>query len=1260
MATSSKFDLSSASPDRPVYASGQRGSHLASQFDRSGSFRDSMENPILSSLPNLTRGSCIVGQADVVNFFQCIRFDPKVVAAEHKSSRQGDFRRHLNVALGISGDDSPIVSSKGKMLPEDIKRVKAILRESNVKARERMKIFNEALSVFNKCFPNVSSKKKSIDRSGALLSSDRSVLGPSVAKMGIQNLAVNSGSEIEPQKSEERTKHAVPNKRTRTSLVDVRGNALIRPSAALDRDREMLRLANSGTVQGDERTLSIGVDGWEKAKLKKKRSVIKSDVPPSVMSIKSTDGYREPKQGMQQRPGSDNRARLNSDSHGFRPGVANGAVGVGKSDSISQSSGINVRSSLPRNDLDNNSHLGERRERPVGTDKERSSFRAANKSNVRDDFNSASPMSTTKMSASIRAPRSSSGITAKSQVVNRASTSNGLELSNCTNKPLAVGPNSRKRSASARSSSPPVAQWAGQRPQKISRIARRTNLIPIISNNDESPALDNVSDVSGNELGSGFARRLTGDSPQQVKSKVDLLSSAALSESEESGTPEIKSIDKGKKSEEVDDKAGQNIQKVLNLSLPSRKNKLVSGDDLTDGPRREGRSGRGLISARSVMPIGVERLGNVGTAKQLRHARVGFDKNENKTGRPPSRKLSDRKAYARKKQTTSNTPADFLVGSDDGQEELLAAASAVINPAHSCLNSFWRQMERFFGFISNEDIAKLNQQDTQVECAETNYELEEQFLQRGADIPLCQRLLAAIIPGDDSTHTNGDLELDGHGAGFELDGQLGPDGINHSENFHLSGHLAFNGFKVTGNGESDEADMNFTGISSIDVTSNFSHSANGVLQDPASISIMTCPELQYDNMQTNEKLLLELQSIGIFPHPVVDLKMEDEGIFKDISKLEEKYRGQVSKKKALQNKLLKFASETKVLQEKEFEQRAYDKLISMAYEKYMTCRRSHTAGGKGSSNKIAKQAALAFVKRTLDYCHRFEDTGNSCFSEQLFKDMFHSGPSHLTGAQSADAHSDGESAKLYVNSSSHSLEARVSASMGSQPSPLNSRLGLNGESYNTNSINMLHPVNQLAEQTSGKEDPWLSRGKKRELLLDDVGNAGPSSVPSGIGGSLPSSTKGKRSERDRDGKGHNKEVLSRNGTNKIGRPASSNAKGERKLKTKPKQKTTQLSVSVNGLVGKITEQPKPTLASESKSREVPKDGSAKGKDGFKMDALDHEAVDLSSLPDIDELDGEEQDLGSWLNIDDDGLHDHGDFMGLEIPMDDLSDLTMMV
>lgn len=237
--------------------------------------------------------------------------------------------------------------------------------------------------------------------------------------------------------------------------------------------------------------------------------------------------------------------------------------------------------------------------------------------------------------------------------------------------------------------------------------------------------------------------------------------------------------------------------------------------------------------------------------------------------------------------------------------------------------------------------------------------------------------------------------------------------------------------------------------------------------------------------------------------------------------------------------------------------------------------------------------------------------------------------------------------------------------MGSLQSP--SQFSQNMDNHDLNSSDVLPGLNYSSEQTSGKEDLWSNRVKKRELSLDDVGGTpGISSAP-GIESSATSSAKGKRSERDRDGKGHSREVLSRNGTTKVGRPASSSAKGDRKSKTKPKQKATQNSVSVNGLLGKLTEQPKPALPSVPKSNEMPTNSNAKEKDEFGLGGLDdHEPIDLSNLqlPGMDVLgvgDDQGQDLGSWLNIDDDGLQDHDDFMGgLEIPMDDLSDLNMMV
>lgn len=48
--------------------------------------------------------------------------------------------------------------------------------------------------------------------------------------------------------------------------MDVRSNAVVPQSAAVDRDKDTMRLANNhNAVQGEDR-YSIGIDGWEKLK----------------------------------------------------------------------------------------------------------------------------------------------------------------------------------------------------------------------------------------------------------------------------------------------------------------------------------------------------------------------------------------------------------------------------------------------------------------------------------------------------------------------------------------------------------------------------------------------------------------------------------------------------------------------------------------------------------------------------------------------------------------------------------------------------------------------------------------------------------------------------------------------------------------------------------------------------------------------------------------------------------------------------------
>ncbi|CAE5989987.1 unnamed protein product [Arabidopsis arenosa] len=1179
MSAPGKFDYSSGGLDRPLYRS-----NFAAQMERSSSFRESIEHSVPSH-PIMLRTTSPIAQTDVTNFFQCLRFDPKVVAADHKSIRQGDFKRHVSIALGIQGDESPSGSLKGKFIPspipEEIKRFKAGLRENNVKARERVKIFNEASSVFNKFFPSVPTKKRSRpegfsgDRSG-----DRLLSGPGLGKMGIQSQTLAGGFELDQQKFDERPKSGVPNKRTRTSMMDVRSNSIVRQSAAVDRDKEIMRVANHNAVQGEDRT-SIGIDGWETSKMKKKRSSINADCHPNLASNKVVDGYRDLKQGIQQKSTGDSRSRLNGDSNMLRQSTSNGATGYGRSDNISHQTSLAGHSPLPRVDSDHNSLYNEKRERSIGSDKERVNLRGVNKSNIHDEFNSSSLVSNTKTNASVRGPRSGSGLPPKlSPGLHNTPSPIEWDISGCTNKPPTLSAvTHRKRMTSNRSSSPPVTQWASQRPQKISRIARRTTLVPIVSSNDEVPYSDNISDAGCSETGFGFHKRSPAASPQLKLKGESSFSTAALSESEESGPPEIKSKDKGKQSDEVDGKAAQNIPRVSIPALQSRKsNKPAAGEEIGDGVRRQGRTGRGFSSTRSLNPNGVDKLKNVGTAKHLRSARPIFDKSESKVGRPPTRKLSDRKAYKRQRATATNAPTlDFHVGSNDGREELLAAVNSAVNFAQNFPNSFWKQMERYFCYISDDHINFMKQQGELSSMGPTPILTSSEFDSRvfpeelatsRADSkasPLYQRLLSALI-SEDSMGVNEDLQVDGFGAMHDDDSE-----------FSVLNNMEFNGFRNSERLELDESEDDGSAILFKGVNKS-AHHCNGKFPDTSPVDFL---DIQYDKLGIDEKIYLEVQSLGISLEPMPSISnVEDEGIADEIKKLEEAICNEGSKKKEIVDRLLKPAIEMKELQEKELDQLGYEKLIEMAYEKSKASRRHHNAGGKNSNNKISKQAALAFVRRTLERCHQFEKTGRSCFSEPEFKDMF------IAGLATAE---DTLIDKEYNPS--------TSTPMGSQPSSSLARIGQNSENY-ASSSDVLPSENALLEQTMGKEDTaWSNRVKKRELLLDDVG----------IGTQLSSNTKGKRSDRDRDGKG---QASSRGGTNKIGRPSLSNAKANSEY---------------NNL--EALEETEPIL-------------------------------DLSQLqiPDgLGDFDTQPGDISSWFNMDDE---EDFDITELGIPMDDLSGLNI--
>jgi hypothetical protein len=224
-------------------------------------------------------------------------------------------------------------------------------------------------------------------------------------------------------------------------------------------------------------------------------------------------------------------------------------------------------------------------------------------------------------------------------------------------------------------------------------------------------------------------------------------------------------------------------------------------------------------------------------------------------GRPPTRKLSDRKAYKRQRATATNAPTlDFHVGSNDGREELLAAVNSAINIAQNFPNSFWKQMERYFGYISDDHINFLKQQGELSSMGPTpvltSSEFDspvfpEELATSRADSkasPLYQRLLSALI-SEDSMGVNEDLQVD----------------LDDDSEFSVLNNMEFNGFRNNERLELDESENDGSAILFKGVDKS-AHHCNGKFPDNSPIDFV---DIQYDKLGIDEKIYLEAQSLGI-------------------------------------------------------------------------------------------------------------------------------------------------------------------------------------------------------------------------------------------------------------------------------------------------------------------------------------------------------------------------------------------------------------
>ncbi|XP_060184209.1 uncharacterized protein LOC132613929 isoform X1 [Lycium barbarum] len=1303
MAGNGRFNLTSASSDSGFvgnYTNGPKGSYTGATMDRSGSFRESSDTRIFGSGKGASRGTgAVVG--DLPSLSQCLMLEP-IVMGDQKYPRSGELRRMLGFTVGSTSEDNSFgaahLKSSLHVSMEELKRFRDSVAETCNKASGRAKKFDECLHKLTRFSEGMLSKKQ--QRNEQL--NER--LGGSNMKMGTQ---IHRGpSDLVTQKTEERPKNSTLNKRVRTSVAETRAehrNSALSRQPMIVKDRDMLKDSNADSDMAEEkiRRLPAGGEGWDK-KMKRKRSV-------GAVISRPLDNDGEPKRSLHHRLASE-PGLSPSDSHGFRSGISSGAGSINKSDGSSPA-GSNARSML-KNEQEKSALC---RDPTAGLNKERMLAKGSIKLNSREENHALCPSPLAKGKAS-RAPRSGSLAAANSpsNVPRLPGTLESWDPPPNVNKNLAVGgANNRKRPLPTGSSSPPITQWIGQRPQKFSRT-RRANLISPVSNQDEVEVPSEA--CSPSDFGARLTPGVTSGSiltkavsnvTQNLKVKAEsVLSPARLSESEESGAGESRLKEKGGGTCEGEEKTVNTVQSNGMSTSHMKKNKFLVKEETGDGVRRQGRSGRGSVFSRSSISPTREKFENQVTAKPLRNSRAASEKHGSKSGRPLKKHS---KGFSRLGTPLSSGSPDFTGESDDDREELLAAANLAYSASiHACSSAFWKKMDRLFASVSAEEKSYLLEQLKSAEESHANLsqtlnhtnDVQDDHAHDGTSIsdtpsveknrciknqnglklpsdtelvdrfhdsilsakfdsdrifdkvtPLYQRVLSALIIEDDIE------EYEESGFDIFTSPHNGPETLLHgtrvidSESRKMNrtevGYDTVFGSQIKKNGTGNEfVSCNGYGayhrnpdVRGPPYSDEMSQGDNGYLHSEVGlfVGLSECDpdvpqrlqissfgissfERQYAQMAFDDKLLLELESIGLYIEPVPGLDdKEDEAINEEIMQLERGLCQEIGKKKTYMEKVSKAIQEGKDVQGWDPEQIAMNKLVELAYKKLLATRGS--LASKNGVPKVSKPVALAFAKRTLSRCRKFEDSRASCFSEPGLHDIIFAAPPRIN-------------------------EADLLA--GSCP-------------VNADGV-LIDPYERFNHQLGhafAKNGPILNRGKKKEVLLDDVGAA--FRANSTIGGTLLGGAKGKRSERDRDSS-------ARNANAKAGRSLG-NSKGERKTKTKPKQKTAQLSTSVNGSFNKYMEiTTHPVYPSANGSGELVNTSGNRKREGDVNSSMDKkESADGMNMPlnDIDAIEelgveselGAPQDFNSWFNFDVDGLQDH-DSVGLEIPMDDLSELNM--
>ncbi|EOA22191.1 hypothetical protein CARUB_v10002763mg [Capsella rubella] len=1145
---------------------------------------------------NLSRGTTGLS-SDTPNLSQVLPLEPiRIINPSY--TRSGELRRVLGVPSRASSEDNSFGMSHPRPSPpvatEELKHFKESVLDTSREAGDLAKKLSESIFKLEKYAETLSSKKR---RRNDLPPGERM----DAANFDKFRNQVPRTQDTMAQRSEERKKMLGLNKRARTTVADLRGDSRI---AALARQQVIDKGSDSPpSVSGEPvrieekiRRLPVGGEGWE-TRMKRKRSV-------------ATLGNRimNPDQRvMQPKPTTDSKLR-SCDTQNFRSKSSPGVSGINRLETSFEPDSPGMVA-LSRNELESVSIA---RDRSVLA--EQRLAKGNNKRNLLDDSPTNSSTAILKGKVS-RAPRTAAVM--------------GVDCSSKVDSPSGVLQGS---------STLAMAQWVGQRPHKNSRT-RRTNVVsPVIKHAESKISAQGfaTSDFSPRASpGTTTSVSVVDSSPLKMKRELRNASSPyGLSESEDSGAGDTKTRERAFGSGDL-----FTTPKSGSLLLPIRKNKTQTSHK-GGGAWKQGKSESvSSLTTPGFHPVMVKSE-NLPVEKPIHNVKIASDKNRSKYGRPPAKKVKDRKPSTRL-ASNANTPSDITGESDDDREDIFAAANSARKAANlACSGKFWKKMDHIFAAVNADDMQNMKDQ---LNFAEELDESLSKAILDGYNIlgvklpkvlhrpgegivdyssptsscvsglsferldmrklnestPLYKRVLSALIEEDDGEEVvqfNGGKNLSLHYASddshcgsctyidtefrerdrmeFEVEssGDFQTPKSCLFDRFSSERSVVSNPFRNGSMSISVHSNEQWTGdddLSHADAVlgnETYSNSLGHLQAREVNIPNFPVSDTQYQHMSLDERILLELQSIGVFPDAMPDLA--EETMSTDVMELKEGIYQQIRNKKKKLEKLNITIQKGKDVEKRKIEHLAMDQLVETAHKKRMACRGSKSA----KVNKVSRQVALSFIRRTVARCRKFEETGLSCFADPALQDILFSSPSN--DAKSSENGGSGTASNTLNEPSNHQAEAKGSGAVSST--------------------------------------------KRREALIDDVIGCASSKVTTSIDSAILSGggVQGKRSGRE-DG-------------------------FRNKNKPKPKEKNNN-----NNNENQSRSTTTSTHPTGPASRGTTNRGGTSG-DG----AVDEEGpIDFSKLAfrDLEEID-DQADLGSWF----DGLQDI-DTAGLdEVPMDDLS------